>query len=55
MKTAGRKKRLDVHLAVRLPLALHTNLVMYAIRQRLTVSAALRRLLEISLKPSQRR
>ena len=55
VKKAETKRRLGIHLGVRLPYSLHTDVIMYAVRHRLTTSGAVRRLLEIGLKTSQRR
>ena len=49
VKKAETKRRLGIHLGVRLPHSLHTGVIMYAIRNRLTTSGAIRRLLEIGL------
>lgn len=55
VKKAESRKPLRVHIGVRLPYSLHTDVVFYAVKHRLTVSEAIRRLLETSLKTSQRR
>ena len=54
MKKAETKRRLGIHLGVRLPYSLHTDVIMYAVRHRLTTSGAIRRLLEIGLERARK-
>lgn len=55
MRRAEKQREIMVHYGVRLPPALFNRLVHYAAKNRITPSEGLRRLLEISLKTSQRR
>lgn len=54
VKKAETKRRLGIHLGVRLPYSLHTDVIMYAVRHRLTTSGAIRRLLEIGLERARK-
>lgn len=50
-----RPKTLEVHVGYRIPSALQGQVLAYAVRHKITASEAVRRLLESSLKTSQRR
>jgi plasmid stability protein len=45
----------DVHVGYRIPGGLHSRLLAYAVRHKISSSEAVRRLLESALKTSQRR
>lgn len=53
--TKKREKHLEVHVGYRLPTELQSKILSYAVRNRLSQSEAVRRLLESALKTSQRR
>jgi hypothetical protein len=44
----------DVHVGYRIPAALRAKILSYAVRNRVSASEAVRRLLESALKTSQR-